>query len=230
MSYKYMIHTCNARRWYVNEFLIPSMLEQGIEKDEIIVMVDSRNEGILMSTMKTFDWIGRTQDWNDIIWHLQDDVIISSNFKNKTNELYGDIICGFCSRYDQSKRYGLVDEQEMWYSFPCIGIKNYIAKECARWFFESAIYDDHYKQYIELKKYVDTFFRDFINYIYKKPIRIFNTKPNLVDHVDYLIGGSLVNVERTEKQVRAWYWEDEKSVHILEESLSKRQLEATNKN
>ena len=28
---KYMIHTCNRRRWYVNKILIPDMLEQGIK-------------------------------------------------------------------------------------------------------------------------------------------------------------------------------------------------------
>ena len=32
---KYMIHTCEARLWYVEEYLIPSMLKQGIKEDDI---------------------------------------------------------------------------------------------------------------------------------------------------------------------------------------------------
>lgn len=220
--YKYMIHTCNDRRWYVNKFLISSMLEQGIQKDEIMVMVDTQKEGILLSTMKSFDWVGRTQDWDGIMWHLQDDVIISSDFKEQTDKLYGDIICGFCSFYDKSKRYGLVGASEMWYSFPCIGIKNFVAKEVAKWFFEDVIYNSEYKDMIDSKKHVDYIFREFIQeeYSRRSRIKIYNVNPNLVDHVDWLIGGSLINGCRKESQVRAHYWTNENLVKNLEINLN----------
>ena len=221
MRYKYMIHTCNKRRWYVNEYLIPSMLEQGISKNEIIVAVDSNQQGVLMSTMQMFDWIGRMQNWDDVMWHLQDDVLISSQFKQKTDELYGDIICGFCSVYDESKRFGLVRKNEMWYSFPCIGIKNYYAKECAKWFFERAVYDPQYYDMIKRKKYVDTFFRNFV-LEYDKELRIFNSKPNLVEHIDWLIGGSLINEARQEKQIRAYYWDENNLLYNIEKKLNNR--------
>lgn len=218
--YKYMIHTCNQRRWYVNKFLIPSMLEQGIRKDEIIVSVDSTNSGILISTMQMFDWIGRTQDWNEVMWHLQDDIIISSDFAERTKELYGDVICGFCSTYDKSKKWGAVDKEQMWYSFPCIGIKNFFAKECAAWFFEEAVYNEKYKSMIVLKKYEDTFFREFLFQYKKQPIHIFNCRPNLIDHVDYLLGGSIVNQQRQNKQIRAYYWAEPDRVEKLRRILA----------
>ena len=220
MGYKYMIHTCNQRRWYVNKFLIPSMLEQGIKKDEIIVAVDSNNSGILISTMQMFDWIGRTQDWSEVMWHLQDDVIISSDFAKRTKELYGDVVCGFCSKYDESKKYGPVDREQMWYSFPCIGIKNFLAKECAEWFFENAVYNSKYKSMIASRKYVDTFFRYFVQQ-YSKLVKVFNCKPNLVDHVDYLLGGSIVNQQRPESQIRAWYWDEGDRVKTLQNCIEK---------
>lgn len=213
---KYMIHTCNKRRWYVNKYLIPSMLDQGIQKDEICVAVDTANEGILLATMKMFDYVGRTEDWNNGVWHLQDDVVLSNTFKQRIDELYGKIICGFCSRYDHSKKYGLVNTDEMWYSFPCIYINNKIAKDCADWFFTDAIYN--YPNEVASKKYADTMFREFIQKRYPD-IRVFNANPNLVDHVDYLIGGSLVNPNRDIKQVRAYYWKEQSVIQQLQQAL-----------
>lgn len=220
MSYKYMIHTCKQRKWYINKYLIPSMLEQGITKDQIVVMTDNEEIGILYATMQAFDWIGRTQDWSEVIWHLQDDVIISSNFKRMTDNLYGDIICGFCSMFDESKEYGLVDKTKMWYSFPCIGIKNYFAKDCADWFFEKEMFDPENRDKISLGKYADWFFRKYV-IEYQKPIRVFNSNPNLVDHIDWLIGGSITNQCRDQKQVRSVYWKEESLIQQLQGQLTK---------
>lgn len=215
---KYFIHTCNQRRWYVNTFLIPEMLEQGIKRADITVVVDSRNEGILMSTMKSFDYIGRTEDWDAGVWHLQDDIVLSSTFKERTEQLYGKLICGFCSNYDESKKFGLVDLQDMWYSFPCIYINNFLAKECANWFFSSALYEEKYSDYVSKKKYVDTMFKIYLKELHPDA-KAFNVKPNLVDHVDYLIGGSLINYQRQEKQVRAYYWTENDVIRRLESML-----------
>lgn len=215
---KYMIHTCNKRRWYVNKYLIPSMLDQGIQKDEICVAVDTANEGILLATMKMFDYVGRTEDWDKGVWHLQDDVVLSNTFKQRTDELYGKIICGFCSRYDESKRFGLVDTKEMWYSFPCIYINNKIAKDCADWFFQFAVYRNEYKEMIEQKKYADFMFKKFLK-MYHADLKCFNVNPNLVDHIDYLIGGSVANSNRDIKQVRAYYWKEQSVIQQLQQVL-----------
>lgn len=214
----YMIHTCNERRWYVNKFLIPSMLEQGIRKEDITVAVDTHKEGNLLSTMKMFDYIARWKDWNDITWHLQDDIVLSKKFKERTESLYGDVMCGFCSKFDYYKKGGLVDPEKMWFSFPCIGIKNKIAKDCADWFFQKAVYDDRYKEFIKSGKHDDDMFREFLK-TYSLNIRIYNVIPNLVDHVDYLLGGSLVNPLRAEKQVRSLFWNENSLNDELSEKL-----------
>ena len=42
---KYMIHSCNARLWYVEEILIPALTAQGISKDDIILFNDYYSNG-----------------------------------------------------------------------------------------------------------------------------------------------------------------------------------------
>ena len=36
----YMIHAAPPRMWYVEEFLIPALLAQGIRREEILVALD----------------------------------------------------------------------------------------------------------------------------------------------------------------------------------------------
>ena len=78
---KYMIHACNSRLWYVQEYLVPSMLNQGIEQDDIILYVDENSVGNLASCINSFLAL---PDDNKGVWHLQDDVIISRDFKERT--------------------------------------------------------------------------------------------------------------------------------------------------
>ena len=49
---------------------------------------------------------------------------------------------------------------------------------------------------------------------------VLNTTINLVDHVDYLIGGSIANKIRSEKETHAAYFEDKYLVKKLEEKLN----------
>jgi len=37
---KYMIHSCNSRLWYVEQYLIPSMIKQNIPREDIILFND----------------------------------------------------------------------------------------------------------------------------------------------------------------------------------------------
>ena len=48
-----MIHTCNKREWYVYDFLIPSLIKQGISKDEIKVWHDYKRIGNLQSFIES---------------------------------------------------------------------------------------------------------------------------------------------------------------------------------
>ena len=53
--------------------------------------------------------------------------------------------------------------------------------------------------------------------IEKESVPIYNVVPNLVEHVDFIIGGSIVNKERAKKEVesRSAYFEDRDLVERL---------------
>lgn len=208
---KYIIHACPERMWYVYEYLIPSMKQQGIFDQDITVKCDNERLGNLESYMKSFQYM----DDEDGTWHITDDVIICRRFKEIT-ELYDDgIVCGF-SVFPTNK-VGLVNYSDMWWSFPCIRIPNYLARECAKWFYSYAINQDEYKKRIESKIDDDWFFKEFLRLNYPD-IKVLNLQPSIVDHVDYLIGGSLVR--GCIVKIRAKYFDDQDLVKALEKKLN----------
>ena len=143
---KYMIHAMPKRMWYVTEYLIPSMLEQGIKDSDIRVHNDINKEGNLRACMHAFQEVDIDAEGT---WHLQDDVIISHDFKEQT-ELYDTgIVCGFSSMYDDHLSPGLTSVEYMWFSFPCIRIPNKIAIECAEWCLKYIIGNPVYPQWWE---------------------------------------------------------------------------------
>ncbi len=223
---KYMIHACPQRMWYVEEFLIPSMKEQGIKTREIEVWCDTDEKGNLLSCMESFLECGaRKKKQGSGTWHLQDDILISRGFAKRTREYDAageEIVCGFAHRtfgnFMESGRRPVVF---LWYSFPCIRIPDEIAGECARWFFDKAIRREQWKQKIEQRKGDDWFFRNFLLESYPD-MRVLQPKPNLVEHVDWLIGGTTINKQRSQKQTRAEYFQDADLVEKLEEQLKNR--------
>lgn len=215
---KYMIHACNNREWYVNQYLIPSMLKQGIKREDIILHLDINNKGNLESCMSSFRTIKDFDMQEDGIWHIQDDVIISSEFKKRTEELDSGLVCGFCCDYDFKKQYtGVVRVVDMWYSFPCIRIPNKLAVECAEWYYNGLTHPTEVKYFTRNNKNDDLLFKAFLERFYMKENVILVT-PNLVDHVDWLIGGSIINKQR-DKIIRALYWEEPELVTELERQL-----------
>jgi len=100
-------------------------------------------------------------------------------------------------------------------SFPCIQIPNEIAAEFVEWFHEN---EDRYKKDIENGKNDDGIFRDFMN-VRHCGEGVFNVSPNIVDHIDYLIGGTVINGQRKKKQIRSVYWTEENLVDDLSERL-----------
>ena len=220
---RYMIHSSPARQWYVDEFLIPSMQQQGINENEIIVRCDTAGRGNLNSCMDAFLWCG--QNMNTGTWHLQDDVIISSDFAEKTRKHDDGIVCGFVSQdwgphYDKT---GLQPAEEFWYSFQCIRIPDQIAGECAEWFYTVAMKsrNPEYRNRINRKNHDDDFFRFFLREKHSD-MSIMNLSPNIVDHIDYLIGGTLINKSRKRLINRAAYWADENLVMELQKKLEER--------
>ena len=118
---KFMIHTYPKREWYVLKYLVPSMLKQGIDREDIKIISDRDGIGNLKSWLKSLELVeGDT-------WHLQDDIILSSEFKAKTEVLdyLKTIVCGFV-HYDfntgSTLCTGFTIPKFMFMSFPCIFI------------------------------------------------------------------------------------------------------------
>jgi len=217
---RYMIHAAPSRMWYVNEFLIPSMLKQGIDEKRIILRCDTEGKGNLVSCMESFIWCGEHTD--DGTWHIQDDIVLCKDFAKRTKENDRGIVCGVVIKDwgPNSSKTGIQPVEELWYSFQCIRIPDRIAGECGCWFFTDAAKrrDPEYRNRILRKKHDDDFFRFFLLEKYPS-IEILNLKPNLVDHIDYILGGSLINSERKREVNRVAYWEDDKIVDDLEDRV-----------
>lgn len=226
---KFMIHSCNQRQWYVDEFLVPSLIKQGIPKEDIYVYEDVNGDGNLKSYIKSshlaYDMWGSGVN----VWHFQDDVVLCHDFKERIDELEKrdlKLICGFVTRYDDGRNPGEAKAlNHMWYSFPCMMIRTDISKDFANWCDIYLWRDNQFGFWHRHKKGDDYIFRIYIeNYYADEPV--LNVAPTLVDHIDYMIGGTLVNQGRESKgtNVRSIYWtdEDEKVVKELEEAILRR--------
>lgn len=213
---KYLIHTYPKRQWYVEQYLIPSMLKQGIDINDIRVYNDTNNEGNLRACMRAFAGV---PDDDEGTWHLQDDVIICSDFKERTEMYDNGLVCGFSSLlYDgdiQCKK-GAVKRDDMWFSFPCIRIPNKWARECGKWVQSDIIGNPVYKRYWEKGVNDDWAFRLYLSTFHKDCVAL-NIMPNLVDHIDYLIGGGSGGTRK--KPCRSQYFTDGYLVDELEEQL-----------
>lgn len=203
--------------WYVNEYLIPSMLSQGIESEDISVWCDSKGLGNLKSCMNSFL---SCKNKSGGTWHLQDDVLISKTFFTRANKHDDGIVCGFVSKDvgPDIDRDGWQLVKDMWFSFQCIRIPNDLASECGEWFYNYAVNDERFKERVAAGKSDDYLFMRFLkdNYPYES---VLNLTPCLVEHVDYLLGGSIINAKRT-KYHRAAFWDDQDLVIELEEKLN----------
>ena len=222
---RYVIHACPNRMWYVEEYLIPSMVKQGIPETEIRIWNDEDGKGNLMSSMECFEECGKHKGG---CWHLQDDVIIAGDFAGRTKEDGAEVICGFCHFNFESKdiskglgvdKIGRVKVEDMWNSFPCIYVPNSIAADFAEWFFKRAMYRPHYERHIRERKHDDMFFRDYMRECHENET-VINLVPALVDHIDWLLGGSVVNPMRGTNS-RAYHWKDERMIEKLKNNLRK---------
>lgn len=215
---KYMIHCCPDRLWFVEGYLIPKMVDQGINADQIIVFNDTGGLGNLKACIKSFAQIEKNPGGT---WHLQDDVVISKRFKELTEEhdKPDRITYGFSGYYD--RRYGkwlppgLVVPEKMWSSFQCEYIPNKIAGDWAYWMENYIIGNPVYRDYWKDGKNDDYWFKKYVQDRYRNQLIVMNLDPNIVDHVDYLIGGSLINPRREKPVYRARYWYEEDVIDDL---------------
>ena len=71
---------------------------------------------------------------------------------------------------------------------------------------------------IEANKFIDAFFMYFLQEKYPN-LRMRNVSPNLVDHIDYMLGGSTINSAKVTLDRRASFWTEEDVVEGLERRL-----------
>lgn len=214
-----MIHACPSRMWYVDEFLIPSIQEQGI--DNIDLALDDTGKGNLWACIDSFEEAGRH---DGDTWHFQDDILLCSDFAERIEEIPDDVVaCGFChTLYEPFYRpmVGKVPAIFMFNSFPCIRIPNRIAAEFVEWFKTDARYRDNYRDWVKSEIHDDGFWHDF--YTEQHPHDyVYNIAPALAEHVDWLIGGSIANDWRG-YICRASYWDDEDLITELAKKLARR--------
>lgn len=217
---KYMIHAVPKRMWYVEGYLIPSMVDQGIKREDIRVYCDINQDKNLKACMYAFKEVDTSAEGT---WHLQDDVIISHDFKEITEKYDNGIVCGFKSVYDGELPGGRVSVQDMWFSFLCIRIPNKIALECSEWCLRYMIGNPIYKDWWKDGVNDDLMFRRFVWDNYKEETAL-NLIPNIVDHVDFLIGGTVNSVREFTIQIRSKHWQDEYLVVELRNKLNNREV------
>ena len=195
------------------------MIEQGIPPDNIEVWMDDKGYGNLISCMKCFEEYGKRGEGR---WHMQDDVVISRDFKEKTEKYDEGLASGFY-RYewqDLEPKSGKVPLVYMWQSFQCVRIPDEIAGECAEWFFTDARNREEFDEKVRLNKYDDFLFREFIRERHKDEYAM-NISPSIVDHIDFLLGGSVINKWRGH-YARGDLWEDNEAYEKLKDKLALR--------
>lgn len=186
MKEKIIIHTYPARLWYVMNFLVPALQDQGIEN--IIIKNDKYHIGNLLAFVLSLENVGDA-------WHLQDDVCICKDFAKRIRNTK-QLSCGFYAEGFETGEIieGKTNVKNMWYSFPCLFIPGDIAQSFYKWFQEEEK-TEAFNQMIRSGKMDDLIFKEYL-IKYFPDMEVNNIKPNLVDHIDYLIGGSTINRSR----------------------------------
>lgn len=214
-----MIHACPARMWYVEEFLIPELKRQGA--DSIRVWNDTEKRGNLAACMDCF----ASMDGTGETWHIQDDVLLRRDFVEICRNLPSGVAYGFCCSAfgDNPDETGTVYAQSAWNSFQCVKIPNPYARECSEWVRSNEWQKTGNSELFilrELNKGDDTFFHEFM--IEKHGCEsVLNVKPSLVEHVDWIIGGSVLHQWRG-FLARADYWEDQSMIAELKQAIKER--------
>lgn len=211
---KVLIHACPARMWYVDGFLVPELKRQGA--DNIEIWNDTEGKGNLAACMESF----AAREGDGGTWHIQDDVVLCRDFVKRCRELDNEgVVYGFCCEAftDDPAQTGHVNVEDAWHSFQCLRIPDAYARECAAWLHTKGRDNEYYSLWIASACMDDTVFRTFLIEEHSTE-NVLNLKPNLVDHVDWIIGGSVLHKWRG-YIARAYYWEDENIITELKEAV-----------
>ena len=208
-----MVHACPKRMWYVEGFLVPELERQGA--DEIEIFNDTEGLGNLRACMKAF----ASCAGNGGTWHIQDDVLLCRDFVERCREHDDGVVYGFCNEAftDDPLQTGRVSVEDAWHSFQCIRIPDAYARECAAWLDGPGKTSGLYPIWIKSGKMDDDVFRTFLIDQHGRET-VENLKPNLVEHVDWIVGGSVLHPWRG-YIARAYWWDDEDLVKELKEAV-----------
>lgn len=206
-----LIHAVPKRMWYVEKFMVPALREQGIEPK---VFCDTEKLGNLRACLKSFSELPQDGD----TWHIQDDTLMAKNFAERAEKMDG-VVVGFCHKPfgDNPRCRGTVCAESMWHSFQCIRIPNRIAHEFCDWM-ENGEHSAEAELRVKMNKGDDFLFREFFTERHAED-SAYNAA-DLCEHVDWLIGGSIVNKWRG-YICRNDTWTDEEAVEELKTKLSK---------
>ena len=210
---KVLIHACPKRMWYVEGWLAPELRRQGA--DEVEIWNDTEGVGNLAACMASF--AARTGDGGT--WHIQDDVLLCRDFVQRCRAHDEGVVYGFCCEQftDDPGQAGRVSVEDAWHSFQCVRIPDAYARECAEWLHGEGRDHDEYELWIRSGKMDDSVFRNFlVNRHGRETVE--NLKPCLVEHVDWIVGGSVLHPWRG-YLARATWFEDDALVRELKASV-----------
>lgn len=212
---KVMIHAVPKRMWYVDGFLVPSLIAQGITP---VVYCDVHKRGNLGSCLDSFSTMRGAGTW-----HIQDDVIISKRFAELAEANDTGVCNGFCHIpwEDDPGKTGVVYPPDLWHSFQCVRIPDDMARDFVHWV-KTAKHDSWCEVQIKRNQGDDYLFREYFQTVHGRETAR-NIAPNMVDHVDWLIGGSIINEWRG-YHARSALWEDEDLVDALKDNLKRMNL------
>ena len=208
-----LIHACPARMWYVTNFLVPELERQGAE--EIEIWNDTEGVGNLRACMASF----AAREGDGGTWHIQDDVLPAADFVERARAHDDGVVYGFCFAgfQDDPQQTGRVSVEDAWHSFQCVRIPDAYARECAAWLHGDGRLKSEYPLWIRTGKMDDSVFRTYLLDRHARET-VENLRPCLVEHVDWIIGGSVLSPWRG-YLARAHYWDDEARVNELKERI-----------
>lgn len=220
---RYMIHAIPKRMWYVENFLLPELRRQGVKDEEVKLWVDEEGWGNLESFVRSMQWVMNNCMPSETIWHLQDDVWPHSRFVEMTSKINDVFAWGFAlPEWNQDHLYhtGFVPLTQSWTSFQANAFPNRMAAEFVVWF-RDAKRTRRVARYANDGKHDDVIWRQFLDDVHPND-RVYNCNPNVVDHVDYLMGGTSINPSYPKDIKRnAYWWDEPERTAELEERVKK---------
>lgn len=219
---RFLIHACPKRLWYAEEFLRPALLDQGADPSDVEIWNDAEGRGNLLACMASF----AAREGDGGTWHLQDDVLPCRDFVRRCGEYDEGVAFGFACRNfgDRLDACGTVYVADAWNSFQCVRIPDPWARECAAWVMSGDWKTESPCPELpilwELGKGDDTFFHEFMLCRHGRGVAE-NIAPNLVEHIDWLVGGSSIQHWR-DYLARAEFWAEPELVDEVKEQIQRR--------